>query len=353
MSWGCITRVPGVRVGVETDSQAATGVAVTLFPDGAVGAVSVMGGAPGTFGTDPLGVLQNNQVVHALVLTGGSVFGLATVQGVMRALEEQGIGLTAHLVPIPIVAGAVVFDLAVGSPHVRPTEAMGYTAARGASSDPVACGNVGPGAGATTGKWRCGVPLKGGLGSASLELACGVVVGALVVVNAIGDVLSPDTGQFYATHGGFHHSPVARVEDWSNDRGFMRPRPDPAPHHTTIGVVATNALLDKTQLTRVARQAHHGLVRAIRPIHTSGDGDTLFAVSTGGDQRVDLHAPVTGIYSDVLGTAAADVVTRAVLRAVLAAETIPGFPAAAERYPELVPPFKEPAALSRGYKTSF
>ncbi len=303
-----------------------------LFDVPAVAAAAVLGGAPGTFGTEALHVLQNNQEVHALVLTGGSVFGLASVLGVMGYLEEHRVGLHTRALPVPIVAGAVLYDLAVGSASLRPNAEMGYSAAAAATHEPVECGNVGPGTGATTGKWRGGLRLKGGLGSASLSLPGGIVVGALVAVNAIGDLVNPDTRQFYATHGGFEHSRLETLAGWDGPGGFMQPPTAPGSYleNTTIGVIATNALLDKTQLARVAAQAHHGLVRAIRPVHTSGDGDTLFAVSVGGASRVDLHGAVTGIYSDVIGAAAADAVTRALLRAMLAARSIPGFPAYSE-----------------------
>jgi L-aminopeptidase/D-esterase-like protein len=272
-----------------------------------------------------------------VVLTGGSAFGLASLSGVMRFLDERGVGVQTRTVRVPIVAGAVVYDLGVGDPRVRPDEGMGYRAASSASGQPVPCGNSGPGAGATTGKWRGGVRLKGGLGAASLRLPGGIVVGALVAVNAIGDGVNPRTGRFYATHGGFHESPIAAIEDWSAARGFLYPPsvPETAVENTTIGLIATNALLDKTQLSRVVTQAHDGLARAVRPVHTSGDGDTLFAASVGGAARVDLRGAVTGVYSDVIGAAAADVVTRAILRAILEAESLPGYPCARQVYPEL------------------
>ncbi|MBM3458872.1 MAG: P1 family peptidase [Armatimonadetes bacterium] len=336
--WGCITQVPGVLIGLHTDSEALTGLVVVRFASPAVVCASVVGGAPGTFGTDALQVLQNNQEVHALVLTGGSVFGLAAVQGVMAYLEEAGIGLHTRALSVPIVAGAVLYDLAVGSADVRPSAADGYLVARSASAECVPCGNVGPGAGATTGKWRGGVRLKGGLGSASLALPGGIQVGALVAVNAIGDLVDPATGRFYAAAGGFHRSRLRELGGWSGPGGFMQPPGTPGAYveNTTIGVVATNALLDKTQLARVANQAQHGLARAIRPVHTSGDGDSLFLASVGGPDRIDLRGAVTGVYSDVVGLAAADVVTRALLRAMLAARGIAGFPAARDRWPAAV-----------------
>lgn len=337
--WGCITDVVGLRVGLATDVEGITGVAVVRFDVPTVASVSVMGGAPGTFGTEALDPLRNNQDVHAVVLTGGSVFGLEAVHGVIRCLEEDGIGLSSRSVPIPIVAGAVLFDLALGSPYARPGTAMGFSACRLASREPVACGNRGPGAGATTGKWRLGRPLKGGLGAASVRLSNGIVVGALVAVNAVGDVINPASGRFYAHGGSTLECPSADVTDWDGARGFMG---DPAATlssagdgHTTIGVVATNALLDKLQLRRMLTQAQHGLSRSIRPVHTSGDGDTLFGASVGGASRVDLGGVVTGVYSDVVGAIAADVVARAITRAMLSAETVGRWRSAVEVYPEL------------------
>ena len=333
--WGGLTDVPGVRVGMVTDSEALTGLTVVLTEAGAMASVSVMGGAPGTAGTDPLQPLQNNEQLHAVVLTGGSAFGLASLDGVMRYLEERGVGLQTPAARVPIVAGAVVYDLAVGAASVRPDGDWGYRAAARAVSDAIECGNVGAGTGATTGKWRGGVRLKGGQGSAALELDGGIIVAALVVVNAVGDVVNPRTGQFYATHGGFDHSLVADLAGWDRDEGFYRGPQSPGGgvQNTTIGVVATNARLTKLQTARVAQQAHHGLARAIRPVHTSGDGDTLFVLSVGGEDRIDLRGTVTGVYSDVIGTAAADVVGLAILDALRQAESIDGFPCVVERYP--------------------
>ena len=330
--WGGLTDVPGLRVGMVADAEALTGLTVVLTEGGAVGAASVMGGAPGTFGTDPLQPLKNNEALHGVVLTGGSAFGLASVGGVMRWLEERGIGLQTRVAPVPIVAGAVIFDLAVGAADVRPTAEWGYRAASEAAGGPFPRGNVGAGTGATTGKWRGGLSVKGGLGTASLSVDGGVIVAALIVVNAVGDVVNPRTRRFYATDGGFDRSLIAEARQWDRPEGFYRSaKPDStAPENTTIGVVATNARLDKLQMARVAQQAHLGLARAIRPVHTSGDGDALFALSVGGDARVDLNGTVTGVYTDVIGGAAADAVTLAVLDALLAAEGIAGFPAARE-----------------------
>jgi L-aminopeptidase/D-esterase-like protein len=334
-----ITEVPGVKVGHVTDAEALTGVTVVLTEAGAIGALCVSGGAPGTFTTHGLEPLGANELVHGVVLTGGSNFGLAAVLGVMRYLEERDVGLSLRGGRVPIVPGAVIYDLGVGDGRVRPTEAWGYRAAEAASAGPVAQGNVGAGTGATAGKWPGGIRMKGGLGTASLALGGGCVVGAIVVVNPRGDLIDPVTRRLYAVHGGFDR-PAASAPD--------RP-PAPAAHadhvpgsstapagsepgttaNTTIGVVATNVRLTKLQLARVARMADDGLARAIRPIHTTGDGDVIFALSVLAEAR-DLPRSSNTAAADLVGTAAADVMVQAILNAARAATSIPGYPALGE-----------------------
>ncbi|MBI3912543.1 MAG: P1 family peptidase [Armatimonadetes bacterium] len=332
--WGSLSQISGIRVGHMTDAEALTGCTVVLTEGGSVAAACVMGGAPATLGTDALRPLQNNEELHAVLLAGGSAFGLAAAAGVMRFLEERDVGVRTRGGRVPIVAGAAIYDLAVGHGRVRSTETWGYEAAVAATDGPFGRGNVGAGTGATTGKWRGGVPLRGGLGTAALCLAGGITVAALVVVNAIGDAVNPATGRFYATDGGFHHSALPTIEDWSAGCGFVRPweARDGGAFNTTIGVVATNARLTKAQVARVAQMAHLGLARSLRPVHTSGDGDTLFALSVGGKQRRDLGAAIHGVYADVIGSAAADVVALAVLDAMLMAESIPGYPSVREHW---------------------
>ena len=318
---GGLTDVGGLRVGHFTDARRPTGCTVVLAEAGAVCGVDVRGGAPGTRETDLLDPVNTVQQVHALVLSGGSAFGLDTATGVMRHLEEKGIGFPVGVGRVPIVPAAILFDLGLGDWKIRPDANAGYAAARAASSAPVAEGCVGAGAGATVGKLRgLGRAMTSGTGSASVRLPNGVVVAALVAVNALGDVVDRATGR-----------PIAglRTEDGRSLRGTLeallageRPgRPLPG-ENTAIGVVATNVALTKSEATRVAQMAHDGLAQAIRPVHTPWDGDTLFALSTGAVQLDDATL--------VVGSLAAEVVARAVVRAVLMATALPGLPSAAD-----------------------
>jgi len=281
----------------------------------------VRGGAPGTRETDLLDPVNTVQQVHALVLSGGSAFGLDSATGVVRYLEEKGIGFPGGVGKVPIVPAAILFDLGVGDWKVRPDASAGYAAARAASEGPVAEGSVGAGAGATVGKLH-GLEraMKAGIGTASLRLPGGAVVAALVAVNALGDVVDPDSGK-----------PLAglRAKDGKALRGTIdslvageRPgRPLPG-ENTAIGVVATNVALTKSEATRVAQAGHDGLARSIRPVHTPWDGDTLFALSTG---AVAMDGAAL-----VVGALAAEVVAQAVVRAVLRATGLPGLPAMAD-----------------------
>lgn len=319
---GGLTDVAGLRVGHFTDTRRPTGCTVVLAEAGAVCGVDVRGGAPGTRETDLLDPVNSVQQVHAVVLSGGSAFGLDAATGVVRYLEEKGIGFPVGIGRVPIVPAAILFDLGVGDWTIRPDAKAGYAAARDAATGPVAEGCVGAGAGATVGKLRgLGRAMKGGLGTASLRLPGGAVVAALVAVNAVGDVVDPDTGR-----------PLAglRTEDGRSLRGTLAAllagetagRPLPG-ENTSIGVVATNARLDKAQATKVAQMAHDGLARAIRPVHTPWDGDTIFALSTGELPVAD--APL------VVGALAAEVVAQAVVRAVRTARGLPGLPSASDR----------------------
>jgi L-aminopeptidase/D-esterase-like protein len=308
-----ITDVPGIEVGHWTDLAAATGCTVVLCRSGAVGGVDVRGGAPGTRETDLLRPECLVERVHAVLLAGGSAFGLAAADGVMRYLEEQGIGFDTGVAKVPIVPAAVLFDLAIGRADVRPGPDAGYAACQAATRGPVAEGNVGAGTGATVGKMLgSGLAVKSGLGTASQAIG-GLVVGALVVVNALGDVVDPATGRILAgarapTDTGFVDALViARA-------GLAQAL---AGRNTTLGVVATNAALSKAQAHKVAQMAHDGLARTIRPVHTPFDGDAVFALSTG-----DLPAD-----AGLVGTIAAEVLAEAVLHAVRAAQSLHGIPA--------------------------
>ncbi len=312
-----ITAIEGIRVGHHTLADRPTGCTVVLTEDGAVGAVDVRGAAPGTRETALLDPMHTVQEVHAVVLAGGSAFGLAAADGVMRYLEERGIGYATQAANVPIVPAAILYDLAVGGdPSIRPTADCGYRAALAATREPVAEGSVGAGAGATVGKLAGpGRAMKGGIGSAVVELSDGIRVAALMAVNAVGDVYEPATGTLLA---GVRSGDGRRL---AGARALLRqPAPQaPQGENTTIGVVATNAALDKAQLGIVARMAHDGLARAVRPAHTPVDGDAIFALSTG---AVTHPASLLRI-----GALAADVTAEAIVRAVRAASGVPGFPA--------------------------
>ena len=313
-----ITAVPGIRVGHHTLSERPTGCTVVLVDGDAVGGVSQRGGAPGTRETDLLDPLNLVDKVNAVVLSGGSAFGLDAATGVVRWLEERGIGWPTAAGPVPIVTGAILFDLAVGAnPKIRPAADCGYRAAQVATDRTVAEGSVGAGAGATVGKFGGGRPMKAGIGSASLTLPNGLIVAALVAVNAIGDIIDPATGTVVAgVRGQDGRLADARVLLRS---GQTLARP-PAGENTTIGVVATNARLTKAQANRMALMADDGYARAIYPSHTEGDGDTIFALATG---RWDGAANITSI-----GALAAEAMAQAVVRAATQATGVAGIPAA-------------------------
>jgi L-aminopeptidase/D-esterase-like protein len=316
---GGLTDVSGVKVGHFTETRRPTGCTVVLVEKGAVCGVDVRGGAPGTRETDLLDPVNLVERVHAVVLSGGSAFGLDAASGVMRYLEEKGIGFPVGEARVPIVPAAILFDLGLGDWKIRPDAAAGYAAARSASDSATAEGCVGAGAGATVGKLAgLGRAMKAGIGSASLRLPAGAVVAALVAVNALGDVVDPGSGRALAglrtADGKALRGTLAALMD-----GEAQERPSSG-ENTAIGVVATNVTLTKAEATRVAMMAHDGLAEAIRPVHTPVDGDTLFALSTA---AVSLaNAPL------VVGALAAEAVARAVVRAALTARSLPGLPAA-------------------------
>ncbi len=327
---GAITDVAGLRVGHHTDARRPTGCTVVLTPQGATAGVDVRGAAPGTRETELLSPLNAIEHVHAVLLSGGSAFGLDAAGGVMRWLAERGVGVAVGTaqgggpagrpIRVPIVPAAILFDLWVGDAAIRPDADSGYAACEAASESAPAEGNVGAGTGATLGKlFGIGRAMKGGIGTASLR-AGGFTVGALVAVNAMGDVIDPASGRPIAG---------ARSVDGRSLRGTMQAWKDGdiAPplqpgSATTLGVVATDAVLTKAQANKVAQMAHDGLARCINPVHTMADGDTIFALATGASGRAG--------HPTLLGALAAEVVTMAVLRAVRAARGLPGLPSAAE-----------------------
>ena len=312
MSTGSITDVAGISVGHYTDTRRPTGCPVILAPEGTVGGVDVRGASPGTRETDLLSPLNTVETVHAVLLAGGSAFGLDAAGGVMRWLAERQVGLAVGRACVPIVPAAFLFDLYGGDLSVWPDAAAGYAACEAASRTPPAEGNVGAGTGALVGKlFGLHRAMKGGIGSASVCVN-GVTVGALVAVNAVGDVMDPRTGALVAgarsTDGRSLHGTAQ-----ASLRG-ERPGPLEPAAATTLGVIATDARLTKAAACRLAQMAHDGLARSINPVHTVSDGDTVFALATGSSGRTP--------HLTVLGTLAAEVMAQAVLRAVRAARTI-------------------------------
>jgi L-aminopeptidase/D-esterase-like protein len=319
-----ITDVPGIKVGHWTDRRAATGCTVVLYEPGAIPGVDVRGAAPGTHETDLLRPGYAAQALHAVVLTGGSLFGLASIAGAVRWCEEQGVGIIFGRQRIPIVSGAVVFDLNLGRADVRPSAESGYAAASAARAGRVVEGSVGAGTGATVAKLMgANRRLKGGIGTASELLPEGLVVGAIVAVNAVGDVVDAGDGSVVTGPRGERG---AFLDTMAGLRAGSRQQPQAGElpeGNTTIGVVATNARLSKEQTNRLATIAHDGLARAIRPVHTTGDGDTMFAMATG---EVEIApARIVG-----LETFAALAVERAIVKGVLAAKSLAGVPSVTE-----------------------
>jgi L-aminopeptidase/D-esterase-like protein len=321
-----ICDIPGIRVGHAHDLDALTGCTVVLCEAGAVGGVDQRGGAPGTRETDAMHPMHLVQNVHAVMLAGGSAFGLDAATGAVRYLEERGVGFNVQVAKVPIVPSAILFDLGIGRADVRPDANMGYQACQNASSERPAEGNVGAGAGATVGKiLGMGQAMKSGIGTASMAIGGGVVVGAIMAVNAFGDVIDPDSGQIIAGARPLHKGPlnVGGKGPFADTLMVMKTLAGRAlagfssRGNTVIGVVATNARLNKEQVTKVAQMAQDGVARTIRPAHTMLDGDTIFTLASG-ERRADVN---------IIGAYAAEVVAQAILRAVRAAEPAANLPA--------------------------
>ncbi len=320
-----ITDVRGIEVGHAQDDVALTGCTVILCRKGAVAGVDVRGGAPGTRETDLLDPVNLVDKVHAIVLAGGSAFGLDAASGVMRYLEEHKIGFNTGAARVPIVPAAILYDLNIGRADVRPDSAMGYLAAASASSDPPAEGNAGMGMGASVGKmFGGGLSMKSGVGTASWDIGGGVVVGALVGVNAWGDVVDPQTSQIIAGLRSGKVGPlrVGKKDQFAGTLSMMKSNVGrgllgfATRTNTVIGVVATNAKLTKAQATKMAQMAQDGIARTIRPAHTMLDGDAIFALSTGA-RKADVST---------IGAFAAEVMAAAILRAVQMAAPAGGLP---------------------------
>ncbi len=294
-----LTAIDGIEVGHATDLIARTGCTVILCPAGATAGIDVRGAAPGTRETESIRPGRLVQKAHAVLLTGGSAFGLDAAGGVVQYLEEKDIGFSAGPVRVPIVPAAVIFDLGVGDAKVRPDRQMGYQACLNATSEPIAMGAVGAGTGATVGKAPGVTPSSGGVGSACIHLDNGLMVTAFMVVNALGNVVNPTTGEIIA--GGKENGDFVDITERLLDANIVPGT------NTTIGVVATNATLSGAEATRVAEMAHDGLARAIRPSHTMFDGDVLFTLATGAHTSSSVNS---------IGILAAEVVAEAIVAAV-------------------------------------
>jgi L-aminopeptidase/D-esterase-like protein len=322
-----ITDIPGILVGHAQNYQALTGCTVILVKKGAVGGMDQRGGAPGTRETDLLRPMHMVEKVHGILLAGGSAFGLDAASGVMRYLEEKGVGVNTGTIRVPIVPAAILYDLAIGDPKIRPDAAMGYQACLQASSAKPAEGNAGAGMGATAGKILGPHQVtKSGIGTASIEIGNGVIVGAIVAVNPFGDVLDPSTGKIIAGARPIQKGPIhiGGQESFIDTLEFIRTFTGrtimtlASLSNTVIGVVATNARLNKEETNKVAQMAQDGLAKAIRPAHTMMDGDTIFALATG--------AKIADV--SVVGAYAAEIFTQAILNGVRAAESVAGLPCA-------------------------
>jgi L-aminopeptidase/D-esterase-like protein len=322
-----ITDIPGLKVGHAQNDEALTGCTIILCEDGAVAGVDQRGGAPGTRETDLLKPSHLVNHVHAIVLSGGSAFGLDSATGVMRYLEQQDIGFNVQVARVPIVPAAILFDLGIGDAHIRPDAEMGYQACVNASTERPAEGNVGAGTGATVGKvFGMGQAMKSGIGTASVDIGRGVVVGAIVAVNAFGDIINPITGKIIAGARSKKIGPlrigapgyfadtleVMKTFIGKTAIGFA------SRENTVIGCIATNAAFTKEEITKIAQMAHNGLTRTIRPANTMLDGDTIFALSLG-KKQVDVN---------IVGAFAAEVLASAILNAVNTAKSVGGLPAA-------------------------
>jgi len=316
-----LTAVPGVKVGHHTLVERPTGCTAILVEAGATAGVDVRGAAPASAETDLLKPVNLVQQVYAISLSGGSAFGLDSRSGVMRYLDEKNIGFKAYgSINVPIVPAASLIDLNVGTnPKIRPTADCGYRAAQAATTASVVEGNVGAGTGATVGKsGGAGRAMKAGIGSAAIRMRDGLIVAALVAVNAAGDVIDPATGKVVAGVRTADGKSLADARALLTSGALKQPAR--LGENTTLGVVATNATLTKTQATKVAEMAHDGFARAIYPSHTMGDGDTIFALATG---TLSAQADVSRV-----GALAAQVVADAIVRAARQATSIPGYPAA-------------------------
>jgi L-aminopeptidase/D-esterase-like protein len=327
------TDIPGIKVGHAQDFDALTGCTVILCEKGAVAGVDQRGGAPGTRETDLLRPMHLVQRVHAIMLAGGSAFGLDAATGVVRYLEERNIGFDTQVARVPIVPGAIIFDLGIGSSKIRPDAAMGYQACLNAGKASPLEGNYGAGTGASVGKiFGFAGAMKSGIGNYCIEISKGLFVGAIVVVNAFGDIIDHRNGQIIAGVRPVKKGPIqiGREEPFADTLSIMSSfignsvLKFATKDNTVIGAVATNASLSKEETNKVAQMAHDGLARVVRPAHTMLDGDTIFSLSTG-RRRADVN---------VIGAYAAECFSEAILRACKYAAPVSDLPST-QNYPDL------------------
>lgn len=313
----------GIKIGHYTDETNLTGTTVFVAEKGAQMGIDVRGSNTGTFNTPMYGPKGTAETMNAVVLTGGSTFGLESVLGAMQYLEEQGIGYQTRAALIPGMVGAVIYDLAVGNGKVRPGKKEGYEAASNASYSNTQQGNVGVGMGATVGKWFKGKKIKGGFGMEVSILPDDIIVGAFVVTNSLGDAVNPQTGKFYMDVGGYDLQSKNIREKLTKLSGLM----DISPKNTTLAVVATNVAMDRRQLMKVAELAHDGMARSIFPVHTMMDGDVIFALSSLSGEHKSFPDAWSGTMTDLVGIAAQDALMKAIKNSILNAKSIKDFPA--------------------------
>lgn len=313
----------GIEIGHYTDVKNLTGTTVFLAKKGADIGIDIRGSSTGSINTPAYSEVKSaRRLVHGIVLTGGSSYGMETVFGVMQYLEEQGVGTKTREGIVPGITGAVIYDLGVGNPN-SPRKDEGYFAAKNASLEELREGNIGVGTGATTGKWIVGEHLKGGFGMAEVTLPQDMLVCAFVVTNSVGDIVNPQTGKFYTDHGGYDLSQKNLPENITN---FIKRNPS-APHNTTLAVIAANVALEREQLLKVAELAHDGMARSIFPTHTMMDGDVIFAISSHSGERKKIPSLPITVLTDVIGLGASDSLMKAIKSSILHAESIEGFPA--------------------------
>jgi len=325
---GSITDVAGIKVGHSTRSDRPTGCTVLVAEEGATGGVDQRGGAPGTRETDLLNPVNHVEKLNAIVLSGGSAYGLSTADGVMRYLEEKGIGYPVGRSVVPIVPAAVLMDLGYGGNwKIRPTAENGYKACEAASTKAPEQGCVGAGAGATVGKMGGpGSSMKGGFGTASIRLPNGIVIGAMVATNGVGDIWDHIRGKLVAgarTEDGKHLADIMKLMR----EGKLPQQQPPRPENTTIGAIATNVELTKTQITKVTQMSTDGYALAIRPVHTPGDGDTIFGAATG---KLKISAANIDRLLGMIGALAADIMAQAIVSSVLHAKGTPQVPSVSD-----------------------